>query len=235
MLIVVQYHCNIVQSLFRPCTWLWSVFDGELRDTFGTVHGSTVFRCTGVYNGVAPQIITNADFTKAFAKSMHRPAFFPTPAFILDGILGSERSSILTKGQRVHPKRVLDAGFGFLFPTIQEACDDICAPDVENYVWHQYGHCSRSMHLAKLSVLALVLLLVTVVVVLFCCCWWLFFSWFLVVTEMTWALRSEPMTKTKYSIFRGKIISFKSFKPLVSNTRPERKLQMITIRTIQEG
>lgn len=46
-------------------------------------------RCEGVYNGVSPQIITNGDFTQAFAKAMRRPAVIPTPVFAFNALLGA--------------------------------------------------------------------------------------------------------------------------------------------------
>ena len=48
---------------------------------------------------VAPEIISNADFTKALAASLHRPAVIPAPAFALNLVLGSERASVLLEGQ----------------------------------------------------------------------------------------------------------------------------------------
>ncbi|XP_055332323.1 epimerase family protein SDR39U1-like [Paramacrobiotus metropolitanus] len=87
-------------------------------------------QCHGAYNAVAPQIITNAEFTKAFAKAMHRPAVIPVPKIALNVILGKERAKILTDGQKVHPKKIVSDGFGFLFPTIKEACEDICMPTI---------------------------------------------------------------------------------------------------------
>ncbi|XP_045766250.1 epimerase family protein SDR39U1 [Maniola jurtina] len=80
----------------------------------------------GILNGVAPHIITNAEFTKAFAKALSRPAIFPVPEFVLNFLLNEERAMLLTKGQHVTPKRTLEYGFKFKYPKIEDACAE-CA------------------------------------------------------------------------------------------------------------
>ncbi|XP_034238844.1 epimerase family protein SDR39U1 isoform X1 [Thrips palmi] len=79
-------------------------------------------KVSGVLNGVAPQVITNKDFTSAFAKAMWRPALIPVPKFALDLAFGSERAKIMTEGQKVIPKRALEYGFKYDYPDIDSAC-----------------------------------------------------------------------------------------------------------------
>lgn len=76
----------------------------------------------GVLNGVAPQVITNEHFTRSFAKALNRPAIFPVPETILDFFLNPERAMIMTKGQHVVPRRVLEYGFKYRYEDIDEAC-----------------------------------------------------------------------------------------------------------------
>ncbi|XP_008543283.1 epimerase family protein SDR39U1 [Microplitis demolitor] len=76
----------------------------------------------GILNGVSPQIITNKQFTKAFAKAMWRPAFIPLPEFAVNLIFSSERAKIMIEGQKVIPKRVLEYGFEYSYSDINEAC-----------------------------------------------------------------------------------------------------------------
>lgn len=80
---------------------------------------------SGIFNGVAPKTITNAEFTKSFASALRRPAFLPVPLFALNLAFGEERAKIMTEGQRVIPKRVLEMGFDFLYPDIDLACKAI--------------------------------------------------------------------------------------------------------------
>jgi uncharacterized protein (TIGR01777 family) len=79
---------------------------------------------TGPINGTAPQPVTNRDFSRALGRVLHRPAFLPTPAFGLRFLLG-EVADLVTTGQRVLPKRALELGFGFRFPTVDEALKDL--------------------------------------------------------------------------------------------------------------
>ena len=81
----------------------------------------------GVVNGVAPEIITNSEFVKAFASSLNRPAFFPIPEFAWNLIFGEERATIVTKGPKVVPKKALDTGFQFRFGTISKACQEFAS------------------------------------------------------------------------------------------------------------
>jgi uncharacterized protein len=78
----------------------------------------------GIYNLVSPQSISNKEFTKTFAKFLNRPVFFFIPEFILKLILG-EASILLSKSPVVVPKRLIDVGFKFNYPTIKKALDEI--------------------------------------------------------------------------------------------------------------
>jgi uncharacterized protein (TIGR01777 family) len=74
----------------------------------------------GVFNGTAPNPVTNAEFTKQLASALHRPAMFPVPAFALKAIFG-EMSDMLVGGQRVVPKAAQASGFRFQYPELGPA------------------------------------------------------------------------------------------------------------------
>jgi len=83
--------------------------------------------CTiaGPVNLTAPAPVTNAVFTKALGRVLHRPTVLPVPSFGPKLLLGSELAdALLFEGQRVLPDVLLDAGFEFrhtdLEPTLQE-------------------------------------------------------------------------------------------------------------------
>ncbi len=78
----------------------------------------------GVFNLTAPVPTTNYGLTKALGKTLHRPTIFPVPEFVLRLIFG-EGAKVLTDGQSVVPKRLIDAGFEFEFQTIEETIEDI--------------------------------------------------------------------------------------------------------------
>ncbi len=68
----------------------------------------------GPVNVVAPQPVQNAEFTKVLAKSMHRPALFPAPAFALRLTLGEMADALLLSSQRVVPQKLQKLGYKFL-------------------------------------------------------------------------------------------------------------------------
>jgi uncharacterized protein (TIGR01777 family) len=75
---------------------------------------------SGPVNMTAPNPVTNREYTKAVADAVHRPALFPAPTAALKLALGGFASSVVG-GQRVIPKRLLDAGFEFAYPEVGPA------------------------------------------------------------------------------------------------------------------
>jgi uncharacterized protein (TIGR01777 family) len=80
--------------------------------------------CRGPYNICAPQPVRNAEFTRALAAALHRPACLPVPAWALRLGLG-EMSSLLLGSQRLLARRVQDAGYRFRFPGLDAAFSDL--------------------------------------------------------------------------------------------------------------
>ncbi len=80
--------------------------------------------CSGIYNMVSPDLVTNDEFTVALAESLHRPALFSVPEFALKIIYG-EAAEVLIKGAFVKPVHLLQEGFVFQFPDITSALTDL--------------------------------------------------------------------------------------------------------------
>jgi NAD dependent epimerase/dehydratase family enzyme len=74
----------------------------------------------GVFNATSPHPVTNAEFTSALASALHRPAFWPIPAFALKLMYG-EMSHAVLASQRVIPEAAVRAGFTFNYPDIHAA------------------------------------------------------------------------------------------------------------------
>jgi uncharacterized protein len=74
----------------------------------------------GPVNVTAPIPVTNAEYTKALAAAVHRPAFFPAPKLALKAALGGFAGSVVT-GQRALPKRLVAAGFEYGYPDLSDA------------------------------------------------------------------------------------------------------------------
>ncbi len=78
----------------------------------------------GAVNLCSPQPVRNKELGRAIGRILHRPSFMPAPAFMIRLILG-EFGNVLLKGQRVVPRRLLDAGFQFRYPAIEAALSGI--------------------------------------------------------------------------------------------------------------
>ncbi len=74
----------------------------------------------GPVNGTSPNPVTNREFTKTLARVLRRPAIFPMPRFMLRALFG-EFGGVLMTSQRALPSAVLDAGFSFEYPLLEEA------------------------------------------------------------------------------------------------------------------
>lgn len=89
--------------------FVWAIRNKEIRD---------------VFNLVVPNPISNKQFTSQLAKKLNRPALFTVPAFILKIIFG-KASQLIIQSPEIIPKKLLETGFIFMRPTIEESLDDI--------------------------------------------------------------------------------------------------------------
>jgi uncharacterized protein len=79
---------------------------------------------TGPVNLASPNPVSNREFAQTLSEILNRPAWFPVPAAVLRIVVG-EFADHLIYGQFVVPKRLLDAGFEFRFPTLEPALRDL--------------------------------------------------------------------------------------------------------------
>lgn len=80
---------------------------------------------TGIYNGVAPNPVTNKEITKAIAKVIKRPLLLPNiPKFVMKLILG-DMHEILFASQRVSSKKIEERGFYFKYHHLLPALEDL--------------------------------------------------------------------------------------------------------------
>ncbi|MCE9518367.1 MAG: TIGR01777 family oxidoreductase [Verrucomicrobia bacterium] len=98
--------------------WMsWIHLDDEVGLIIHALEHPTI---TGPINLVSPNCVTNADFTRAVARAVHRPAIIPAPTFALRLVLG-EQAGMLLDSQRVEPKLALTSGYQFRHPGLTEA------------------------------------------------------------------------------------------------------------------
>jgi uncharacterized protein (TIGR01777 family) len=108
---------------------------GSGKQWFSWVHVEDLFRImaflmereglSGVVNCTAPNPVTNEELTRALARALKRPLIAPSvPGFVVRMVLG-EFGDVLLTGQRVAPKRLLEEGFQFQFPELNDALEDL--------------------------------------------------------------------------------------------------------------
>ena len=75
----------------------------------------------GVFNLSSPNPARSRDFYRTLARVLRRPAALRIPAFALRALLGEVADELILAGQRVVPRRLLDAGFRFGSPELEAA------------------------------------------------------------------------------------------------------------------
>jgi uncharacterized protein (TIGR01777 family) len=132
--IVLSKHGGALEKLDLPVKFGVGTYMGDGKQFVSWIHLDDLCRMyiyllekksDGIYNGCAPEAITNKQMTLAIAKAMHRPVLpIPVPAIALKLALG-EMSSMLLMSDNCSSDKILSAGFEFQFPTIGAALADI--------------------------------------------------------------------------------------------------------------
>lgn len=79
---------------------------------------------SGPVNVTSPVQVRQREFSKVLSAVLSKPNFFITPKFLIDKVLG-ERSMLVTEGQKVHPRTLLNNDFKYLYPTLDQALEEI--------------------------------------------------------------------------------------------------------------
>jgi uncharacterized protein (TIGR01777 family) len=75
----------------------------------------------GPVNAVAPNPVTNEEFTRILGRVLSRPAFMAVPAFAARLVLGEMAEALLLASARVEPAALQRSGFRFRYPDLEEA------------------------------------------------------------------------------------------------------------------
>ena len=94
----------------------------SLEDEVGAIrfvaeHGELA----GPVNLAGPELVTNAEFTRALAAAVGRPAPFVVPAFALRAVLGQLAEELVLTGPRAEPAVLLAAGYQYRHHTMADA------------------------------------------------------------------------------------------------------------------
>jgi uncharacterized protein (TIGR01777 family) len=86
---------------------------------------------SGPVNIVAPNPVTNLEFTRALARALHRPAALRVPAFAVRLAFGEMAENTILQSERVLPARLAAAGFHFEYPELGAALREVLSPPKE--------------------------------------------------------------------------------------------------------
>ncbi|MFI5090507.1 MAG: TIGR01777 family oxidoreductase [Terriglobales bacterium] len=97
-----------------------------LDDVVGVIqHALAADSLRGPVNTVAPNPVTNAQFTRALGQVLHRPAIFPLPAFMVRLMFGEMGEALLLGSQLVDSGKLVASGFRFRHPELKPALEAI--------------------------------------------------------------------------------------------------------------
>ena len=80
---------------------------------------------TGPLNLSAPESVRMTDFCRKLGRVLHRPSWMHVPAFLVKLVFGEMAEPLLLHGQKMNPKKLMDNGFKFQFPNLEDALKDM--------------------------------------------------------------------------------------------------------------
>jgi len=102
----------------------WIALDDLVRVIQFTLHAAAL---CGPVNAVAPEPVTNREFTKTLGRILGRPTVLPMPASAARLAFGEMADEMLLGGARVEPRVLSTAGFNFKYPQLEPALrDELC-------------------------------------------------------------------------------------------------------------
>ena len=105
--------------------WSWISLDDEVGLILHALRNESV---RGPLNGTAPAPATNAQFSKALGRAVHRPVVMPVPKTALHVLYGREMAKeMMFASQRAMPERAKGTGYGFCHPTLEQALETALA------------------------------------------------------------------------------------------------------------
>jgi len=96
----------------------WIALDDALGVINYALFGDAIF---GAINTVAPQAVTNAEFTRTLGRVLSRPTVLPMPAFAVRLAFGAMADAVLLCSARVEPAYLVRSKYRFQFPNLEDA------------------------------------------------------------------------------------------------------------------
>jgi len=117
--VLLPFRAGVGGRLGDGRQWMsWIAMDDMVRGIRHLAESSTL---SGPVNMVAPEPVTNAQFTKTLARVLSRPALLPVPRVALELLFGTMANNTILASQRAVPKRIAGDGFVFRHPLLEDA------------------------------------------------------------------------------------------------------------------
>jgi hypothetical protein len=98
----------------------------HIQDMVGAInHILKTDLLAGPVNLVAPNPVTNAEFTKTLGAVLSRPTIFPVPAFVIKLAFGQMAEEVLLTSQRVEPAKLVSGGYPFQYSDLRKALESV--------------------------------------------------------------------------------------------------------------
>ncbi|MBN2295828.1 MAG: DUF1731 domain-containing protein, partial [Pirellulales bacterium] len=98
--------------------WSWISLD----DAVGAIHHALMNESLhGPVNAVAPNSVTNFEFTKTLGRVLSRPTVARVPALAVRMALGDMADELLLSSSRVRPRRLLESGYEYRHAVLEDA------------------------------------------------------------------------------------------------------------------
>lgn len=109
--------------------WMsWIALDDVIS---GLYHCMQEESLSGPVNLVAPNPVTNYDFTKTLGKVLWRPTIFPMPSFAARMLFGQMADELLLASARVHPTRLQSTAYDFQYAELENALRHVLGKDTK--------------------------------------------------------------------------------------------------------
>jgi hypothetical protein len=117
--LILPFRMGLGGRLGSGKQWMaWIALEDVIRAIGFTLETGSI---AGPVNLIAPNPVTNREFTRALGQALHRPTPFPLPAALIKLAFGQMGEALLLSSQRALPGKLAAAGYRFLHPEVGEA------------------------------------------------------------------------------------------------------------------
>ena len=122
-----------LESMVTPFKWFVGGSIGTGKQWVSWIHLRDTVRAllfavdqpglTGPFNVTAPEAVDMDTFARSLGTALRRPAALRVPSLLLRAALGRGLAQVVLGGQRVVPRKLLEAGFAFEWPRLDAALE----------------------------------------------------------------------------------------------------------------